>query len=105
MRSWFRIPLDAWMFVYARFMSVILCLRSPSDPVQDQENGIGRQRHELSKQALDLHINVALFSETNLKPHDRFHIQNITFIKSIATRKKKKAELPLQSEKASPTCM
>jgi exonuclease III len=34
-------------------------------------NGTGRQRHELRKQLQDIHIDVALFSET----HDRFHIQ------------------------------
>jgi exonuclease III len=39
-------------------------------------NGILRQRYELSKQLQDLHIDVALFSETHLKPHQRFHIQN-----------------------------
>jgi hypothetical protein len=39
-------------------------------------NGIGRQRHELSKQLQDLNIDVALFSETHLKPHERFFITN-----------------------------
>jgi hypothetical protein len=39
-------------------------------------NGIGRQRHELSKQLQDLHIDLALFSETHPKPHDWLHIQN-----------------------------
>jgi exonuclease III len=39
-------------------------------------NGIGRQRHELSKQLQDLSIDVALFSETHLKPHERFFIKN-----------------------------
>jgi hypothetical protein len=39
-------------------------------------NGIGRQRYELSKQLQDLHVDVALFSETYLKPHERFYIQN-----------------------------
>jgi exonuclease III len=43
-------------------------------------NGIGRQRHELSKQLQDLHIDVALFSETHLKPHERFFIPTLTFI-------------------------
>jgi exonuclease III len=42
-------------------------------------NGIARQRHKLSKQLQGLRINVALFSETRLKPHDRFHIQNYHF--------------------------
>jgi endonuclease/exonuclease/phosphatase family metal-dependent hydrolase len=35
-------------------------------------NGISRQRYELSKQLQDLHVDVALFSETHLKPHERF---------------------------------
>jgi hypothetical protein len=41
-------------------------------------NDIGRQRHELSKQLQDLSIrvDVALFSETHLKPHERFFITN-----------------------------
>jgi hypothetical protein len=39
-------------------------------------NVICRQRYELGKQLQDLHIDVALFSETHLKPHERFHIPN-----------------------------
>jgi exonuclease III len=39
-------------------------------------NGIGRQRHVLSKQLQDLHIDVALFSETHPKPHEKFFITN-----------------------------
>jgi hypothetical protein len=39
-------------------------------------NGIGRQRYELSKQPRDLHVDVALFSETHLKPHERYFIPN-----------------------------
>jgi hypothetical protein len=42
-------------------------------------NGIGRQRYELSKQLQDLHVGVALFSETYLKPHERFRIPNYNF--------------------------
>jgi hypothetical protein len=38
-------------------------------------NGILRQRYKLSKQLQELHIEEALFSETHLKPHQRFHIQ------------------------------
>jgi exonuclease III len=37
-------------------------------------NGIRRQRYELSKHLQDLHIDVALLSETHLKPHERFFI-------------------------------
>jgi hypothetical protein len=42
-------------------------------------NGIGMQRYELSKQLQDLHVLVALISETHLKPHERFHIPNYNF--------------------------
>jgi hypothetical protein len=52
-------------------------------------NGIARQRHELSKQLQDLHIDVALFSETHLKPHDRFHIQNYHFYRIDRDPKRK----------------
>jgi hypothetical protein len=38
------------------------------------ENGIWRQRYELSKQLQVLHIDVALLSETHLKPHERLSI-------------------------------
>jgi exonuclease III len=36
-------------------------------------NGIGMQRHELSKQLQDLHIDVALFSETRLMVTKKFY--------------------------------
>jgi hypothetical protein len=39
-------------------------------------NRIWRQRHEFNKQLQDLHIDVALFSETHLKPHKRLHTPN-----------------------------
>jgi hypothetical protein len=42
-------------------------------------NGIGRQRYELSKQLQDLHVDVALFSETHLKPNEGFYIPNYNF--------------------------
>jgi hypothetical protein len=45
-------------------------------------NGIWRQRYELSKQPQDLHVDVALFSETHLKPHERFFTQNFHFIQT-----------------------
>jgi hypothetical protein len=35
---------------------------------------IWRQRYELSKQLQDLHTDVALLSETHLKPHQRFFV-------------------------------
>jgi hypothetical protein len=39
-------------------------------------NDIWRQRYELNKQLQDLHLDVTLFSETLLKPHERFYIPN-----------------------------
>jgi exonuclease III len=42
-------------------------------------NGIGRQRYELSKQLQEQRIDVALLSETHLKPHERFFIPNYHF--------------------------
>jgi hypothetical protein len=44
--------------------------------------GIGRQRYELSKQLQDLHVDVALFSETHLKHHERFFILNFHFYRT-----------------------
>jgi hypothetical protein len=45
-------------------------------------NGTGRQRYELSKQLQDLHVYVSLFSETQLKPHGMFFIQNYHFYRT-----------------------
>jgi hypothetical protein len=45
-------------------------------------NCIGRQRYELSKQLQDLHVDVALFSETHLIPHERFFIPNKHFYRT-----------------------
>jgi hypothetical protein len=42
-------------------------------------NDIWRRCYELSKQLQDLYIDVALFSETHLKPHDRFFVPNYHF--------------------------
>jgi hypothetical protein len=42
-------------------------------------NGIWWQNYELSKQLQDLYIDVALLSETHLKPHKRFFIPNYHF--------------------------
>jgi exonuclease III len=67
-------------------------------------NGIGRQHYELSKQLQDLHIDVALFSETRLEPHDRFHIQNDHFYR-IDRHPERKGVTAVAAEKASPTCM
>jgi hypothetical protein len=45
-------------------------------------NGIGRQRYDLSKQLQDLNVDVALFSETHLKTHERFFIPNDHFYRT-----------------------
>jgi hypothetical protein len=42
-------------------------------------NGIWRKRYELSKQLQDLHIDMALLSETPLKPHEKFYIPKYHF--------------------------
>jgi hypothetical protein len=43
------------------------------------ESCIWRQCYDLSKQLQDLHIDVALLSETHLKPHERFFVPNYHF--------------------------
>jgi hypothetical protein len=45
-------------------------------------DGIGRQRYEISKQLQELHIDVALLSETHLKPHKKFFIPNYNFYRT-----------------------
>jgi hypothetical protein len=40
------------------------------------------QRYELSKQLQDLHVDVSLFSETYLKPHERIFISNYHFYRT-----------------------
>jgi exonuclease III len=45
-------------------------------------NGIGRKRYELNKQLQELHIDVALLSETHLKLHERFFIPNYHFYRT-----------------------
>jgi hypothetical protein len=67
-------------------------------------NGIGRQPYDLRKQLQDLRVDVALFSETHLKPHEGFYFRNYHFYRTGATRAEK-AKLPLQLEKAFPTTM
>jgi exonuclease III len=63
-------------------------------------NGITQQRYEFSKQLQTRRIDVALLSETHLKPHERFPLQTIIFIGMTATRVQK-VEMRLQSEKES----
>jgi exonuclease III len=45
-------------------------------------NGFGRQSHDVSKQLQDLHIDVALFSQTHLKPREMFYIRNYHFYRT-----------------------
>jgi hypothetical protein len=45
-------------------------------------NGIWRRCYELSKQLLNLHIDVALLSETHLKPRERSFIPNYHFYRT-----------------------
>jgi hypothetical protein len=52
-------------------------------------NGIGRQRHELSKQLQDLHIDVTLFSETRQNPMIGSIFKIAIFIESIAKPERK----------------
>jgi hypothetical protein len=48
----------------------------PLEVASFNANGIARRRCEFSEQLHGLHTNVALLSETRLKPHDRFFIPN-----------------------------
>ena len=45
-------------------------------------HGISRQHHDFSKQLQDQKIDVALLSETHLKPHERFYIPNYSFYRT-----------------------
>jgi exonuclease III len=57
-------------------------IHRPLKVIAFNANGILRQRYELSKQLQDLHIDVALFSETHLKLHESFSIQNYHFYRN-----------------------
>jgi hypothetical protein len=59
------------------------------------EHCILRQHYELSKQLQDLHVDVAVFSEMQLKPRERFFIPNYNFYQTDHLPEEK-AELPLQ---------
>jgi hypothetical protein len=54
-------------------------IHRPLKVIAFNANGIGRQRYELSKELEDLHLDMALFSETHLKPCERFFIPNYHF--------------------------
>jgi len=45
-------------------------------------NGISRQRQEFNKQLQDQKIDLALLSETHLKPHEKFYIPNCSFYRT-----------------------
>jgi hypothetical protein len=49
-------------------------IHRPLKIIEFNVNGIMKQRYELSKQLQDLHVGVALFSETHLKHRERFVI-------------------------------
>jgi hypothetical protein len=51
-------------------------IHRPLNVVEFNASGIGRQRHQLSKQLKDQYIDMILFSETHLKPRKKFFIQN-----------------------------
>jgi hypothetical protein len=54
-------------------------IHRPLKDIAFNANGIGRQRYELSKLLQDLHVDVALFSETHIEAHERFYIPNYNF--------------------------
>jgi hypothetical protein len=56
--------------------------RRPLEVIAFNANVIWRQRCEFSKQLLDLKIDVALLSETHVKPHERFIIPNYHFYRT-----------------------
>jgi hypothetical protein len=62
-----------------------------------------RQRYELSKQLQDLHVDVALFSETRLKSHERFFISNYHFYRT--DRHQQRQFLPLRLGEEFPIAM
>jgi hypothetical protein len=70
-------------------------IHRPLKDIAFNGNGIMKQRYELSKQLQDLYVDVAVLSETHLKPHERFFISNYLFIVPTATRVEK-AELSLR---------
>jgi exonuclease III len=69
-------------------------IHRPFKVVTFNANGIWRQSYELNKQLQSLHIDVALLSETHLKPHERFFIPNYHFYRTVS--REEKAEMPFQ---------
>jgi hypothetical protein len=60
-------------------MKMVTRVQRPFKVIAFNANGNGRQCYEHSKQLQDLNIDVALFSETYLKPRERFYIPNYNF--------------------------
>jgi hypothetical protein len=88
-----RLFLVYWNIMAAR-------VHRPLTLVAFNANGIGRQAHELRKQMQDLKIDVALFSETHLKPHMRLYIPNYHIYRNDR-QEGHKGELPLQLKRKS----
>jgi hypothetical protein len=57
-------------------------INRPLKVIAFNDDGISRQCHEFSKQLQDQKIDVALPSETHLKPHERFCIPNYYFYRT-----------------------
>jgi hypothetical protein len=72
----------------------------PLKVVAFNANGITRQRYEHGKQQQILRIDVALLSETHLKPYERFPLEITNYIRMTATQVQK-VVLQLQSKKGS----
>jgi hypothetical protein len=54
-------------------------IHRPLKVIEFNANDIMKQCYELSKQLQDLHVAVALFSDTDLKSHERLFISNFHF--------------------------
>jgi hypothetical protein len=57
-------------------------VHSPLKVIVFNANGIWRQHYEFSKQLQDLCIDMAVLSETHLKPHERFFVPNYHFYRT-----------------------
>jgi hypothetical protein len=54
-------------------------IHRPLKVIAFNTNGSWRWRYELSEHLQDIHIDVALLSDSHLNPHERFFIQNYHF--------------------------
>jgi hypothetical protein len=57
-------------------------VHGPLKVITFNPNVIWRRLYELSEQMQDLHMDVALFSETHLKLHERFFTPNYHFYRT-----------------------